>query len=151
MSNVSHLQFGGGSRVISASSFWILFADVVRALEALGVALASFLEPRSLELAVAIIKELLLFWGGQNKEGTRKCWQESFEVFSPLQRGKVGVLGGYGDVLPLGDQDGGGPGGGQRAASDGARGAGQQQWGIKEAESAGRKGRQIRKQKLAGF
>ena len=57
----------------------------------------------------------------------------------------MGVLGVSGDVLPLGDQDGGGPGGGQRAASDGARGAGQQQWGIKEAESAGRKGRQIEK------
>ena len=55
----------------------------------------------------------------------------------------MGVLGGYGDVLPLGDQDGDGPGGGRRAASDGARGAGQQQWGIKEAESAGRKGKQI--------
>ncbi len=40
---LAHLQFGGGSSVISASSFWILFAEVVRALEALGAALASFL------------------------------------------------------------------------------------------------------------
>lgn len=36
------LQFGGGSNVISASSFWILLADVPSALDILGFGLFSF-------------------------------------------------------------------------------------------------------------
>ena len=37
---IQYLQFGGGSRVISANSFWILFAEVDRALD-LGTVFAS--------------------------------------------------------------------------------------------------------------
>lgn len=36
------LQFGGGSSVISASSFWILLADVPSAFDILGLGLFSF-------------------------------------------------------------------------------------------------------------
>ncbi len=54
----AHLQFGGGSSVISASSFWMRLADVVSALDALGVDLASFLArsppPEDEELVVAM-------------------------------------------------------------------------------------------------
>lgn len=39
-----YLQLGGGSRVISANSFWMRLADVVRALEGFGVVLESFLD-----------------------------------------------------------------------------------------------------------
>lgn len=52
------LQFGGGSSVISANSFWILLADVDKALE------PKALEPPplvflSLSEAVAAVEELL--------------------------------------------------------------------------------------------
>ena len=40
----TYLQFGGGSRVISANSFWILLAEVERAFE------PKALEVRSLDL-----------------------------------------------------------------------------------------------------
>ena len=39
---LSNLQFGGGSTVISASSFWILLAEVERALPPLAPAAAFF-------------------------------------------------------------------------------------------------------------
>ena len=53
-----YLQLGGGSRVISANSFWILLAEVERALE------PKALEPRSLVFlslseAVAAVDEEL--------------------------------------------------------------------------------------------
>ena len=39
----TYLQLGGGSMVISASSFWILFADVLKALDVIFcTAFASF-------------------------------------------------------------------------------------------------------------
>ena len=37
----SYLQFGGGSKVISANSFWILLADVERALDPKALELRS--------------------------------------------------------------------------------------------------------------
>jgi len=55
---ISHLQLGGGSNVISASSFWMRLAEVVSALEDLGAALASFLalSPPPEEEVVAMAK-----------------------------------------------------------------------------------------------
>ena len=55
-----YLQLGGGSSVISPSSFWILLADVLMALDSLGVgfsfldlsgvSLLARLEPDSLDI-----------------------------------------------------------------------------------------------------
>jgi len=41
----TNLQLGGGSKVISANSFWILFALVLSNLDILGLSLISFESP----------------------------------------------------------------------------------------------------------
>lgn len=51
------LQFGGGSNVISANSFWILFAEVDRAFDPNAFELRSFPLDRSRSEA-AVVDEL---------------------------------------------------------------------------------------------
>lgn len=55
----TYLQFGGGSRVISASSFWILLADVDNAFDPKDLAVRSLERlSRSRSDAAAVVEEL---------------------------------------------------------------------------------------------
>jgi hypothetical protein len=58
----SYLQFGGGSRVISANSFWILLAEVERAFDPMVLevrSLALLSRSRSAAAAAAVAEEAL--------------------------------------------------------------------------------------------